>query len=206
MPRGARHHVLARHLLVQLVRLERWTAQPLIVSSACLPEAVRSSHVPAVRRSASTDWHRLLPLLPEHFVEIVEHFGAACDALQVIRRRKRNAVDQCPDANGFIAAEFVVLEVDVVNDLRNGAERRILARDAIEQHLEGALVALVREFRLEHVEAQLAFGSAIALAGDELEARVRVDETTDQPGARNTVDMYALPRDPGPVAQRCERL
>jgi len=75
-----------------------------MVSSACVPKAVRSSH------------SRLLSLLPEHFVEVVEHFGAARDALQVIRRRQRDAVDQCPDANGLLATEFAVLEIDVVNE------------------------------------------------------------------------------------------
>src|SRR6266545_300227 len=165
-----------------------------------------ASSCAGVRRAALTDRSRSLALLPEHFIEVVEHFSAARDALQIIWCRQRDAVDHCPDADGFIAPEFIVLEVDVVNDLRDGAQRRVLRCDAIEQHLEGALVALMCELGLEHVEAQLTFGGAIALAGNELEARVRVDETADQPCARNAVNVHALPRDPGSVAQRCKRV
>src|SRR6266545_8008869 len=87
-----------------------------------------ASSCAGVRRAALTDRSRLLALLPEHFIEVVEHFSAARDPLQVICRRQRDAVDQCPDADGFIAAEFVVLEIDVVDDLCDGAERRVFPR------------------------------------------------------------------------------
>src|SRR5215467_10911929 len=155
--------------------------------------------------SAELRRSRLLALLPERLIEAVEHFRAARDPLQVIRRGQRDAVDQGPHADRFVAAELVVLEVNVVNDLGDGAQRRILGRDAIEQHLEGALVALMCELGLEHVEAQLAFDRAIALAGNELEARIRVDETTDQPRAPDTVNVYTLPRHPCSIAQRRKR-
>ena len=66
-----------------------------------------------------------------------------------------------------------------------------------EQHLEGAAVALVGELGLEHVEAQLAGLGLVALRGDELEARLRVDEAPDQPGRADAVDVHPAPRHPG---------
>ena len=51
------------------------------------------------------------------------------------------------------------------------------------QHLEGAFVALVREISLEHVETQFALLRAVAFAGNELEAGLRVDEAAYHPSA-----------------------
>ena len=73
--------------------------------------------------------------------------------LRVILRRDADTFDQRPDAGHFGAAELVVLQVDVVDDLSNGAQRGVVERGALEQHLECAFVALVGEFGLEHVEA-----------------------------------------------------
>ena len=92
-----------------------------------------------------------------------------------------------------------------MDDFRDGAQRRVLQRTPLHQHLERAFVALVRELGLEHVEAQLAFVGAIAFAGYEFEARLGVDEPPYQPSAGNAIDVYALSRDPGPVAQRSKR-
>jgi hypothetical protein len=55
----------------------------------------------------------------------------------------------------------------------------------------------VGELRVEHVEAKLARARNVATRRDELEGRLRVDEAPDQPGARDAVDVYAFPRDPG---------
>src|SRR5262245_52078722 len=46
---------------------------------------------------------------------------------------------------------------------------------------------------------------AIALAGYEFEVRLGIDETPYQPSAGDAIDVYALSRDPGPVAQRPKR-
>src|SRR5215470_16740930 len=104
-----------------------------------------------------------------------------------------------------MAAEFIVLEVDVVNDLRDGAESRIFGPDTIEQYFKRAFLALVRKLSLEHVKAQLAFVWAITFARNEFEARLRINKAAYQPSAPNPIDVYALPRNPGFVAQRCKR-
>src|SRR5215467_642953 len=147
----------------------------------------------------------LSPLALEIFVEVVEDLGAARNALRIVLGRDADAFDQRPDAGDFGAAELAVLEIDVMDDFRDGAQRRVLQRGALHQHLERAFVALVRELGLEHVEAQLAFVGAIALAGYEFEVRLGIDETPDQPSAGDAIDVYALSRDPSPVAQRPKR-
>src|SRR5215469_9404468 len=147
----------------------------------------------------------LSAFLPEIFVEVVEDLAATRNPFRVVLGRDADAFDQRPYAGDFGAAELAVLEIDVMDDFRDGAQRRVLQRGALHQHLERAFVALVRELGLEHVEAQLAFVGAIALAGYEFEARLGVDEPPYQPSAGNAIDVYALSRDPGPVAQRPDR-
>src|SRR6476659_2784282 len=147
----------------------------------------------------------LSAFLPEVLVEVVEHFGTACKALRVIAGRGANAFHQRSDTRDFGPPELAILEVDVVNDLGNGAKRGILEAASIEQHLERAFVTLVGEFRLEHVETQFAFLRAVAFAGDEFEAGFRVDEAAYQPSAGDAVDVDALARDPGPVVKGFRR-
>ena len=74
------------------------------------------------------------------------------EALFVVAGRGADAGDQGPDPLGLGAGELAVLEVDVVHDLGDRAERGLAQARALEQHLEGAAVALVGELGLEHVE------------------------------------------------------
>src|SRR5262249_40546463 len=150
----------------------------------------------AISAMSNLFWRRR-PLAAEIFVEIVEDLAAARDPLRVILGGDADALDQRPDARDFGAAELAVLQVDVVNDLADGAQRRVLELAALEEHLERALVALMGELGLEHVEAQFAGVGAVAFARHELELRLRIDEAADQPGAGNAVDIDALPRHPG---------
>src|SRR5215813_5325554 len=162
-------------------------------------------HCCANSRVSSFEHGYLTTFFPEIFVEVVENFGAARDPLRVVLGRDADAFDQRSDAGDFGAAELAVLEIDVVDDLRDGAQRRVLQGAALQQHLERAFVALVGELGLEHVEAQLAFVGAIALAGYEFETRFGIDEAPYQPGAGDAIDIYALSRHPGPVAKRPKR-
>src|ERR1700745_3162587 len=118
----------------------------------------------------------LSAFLSEVLIKVIEHFGRACKALRVIARRGADALHQRSDTCDFGSTELAVLEVDVVDDLGDGAKRGILEAASMEQHLEGAFVALVREFSFEHVETQFALLRAVAFAGDEFEAGLRVDE------------------------------
>src|SRR3954471_22607896 len=143
----------------------------------------------------------LPPLLLEIFVKVVEHLGATRDAIRVILGRYADPFDQCPDASDLRPAEFVILQVDVVDDFRDGAQRGVFWRAALHQHLERALVALVGELGLEHVEAQFGRLRAISLPGYELEAGLWINETAYQPGAGDPIHIDALSRHPGPIAK-----
>src|SRR5262249_61574821 len=99
----------------------------------------------------------------------------------------------------FGAPELAVLQIDVVHDLADRAQRRVLDRRIVEQHLERAAVSLMRELRVIHVEADLAATGPIPPRRHELEARVRVDETLDEPRTRDAIDVDAAAGHPGPA-------
>src|SRR2546430_1461499 len=85
----------------------------------------------------------LSAFLPKVLVEVVEDFAPACNPLRVIPGRGADTLDQRSDTRDFGSTELAVLEVDIVDDLRDGARRCILEAASVEQHLEGAFVALV---------------------------------------------------------------
>src|SRR6478736_6710102 len=114
-------------------------------------------------------------LFLEVFIEVVEHLGAALDPFRIVLGRNADALDQRLDAGHLGTTELTVLEIDVMHDLADRPQCAVLRSGTIEQHLERALVALVGEFRLEHVEAQLAGLWAIPLARYEFESRFRID-------------------------------
>jgi hypothetical protein len=138
-----------------------------------------------------------MPRPPEGFVKTGKDGRALGEARFVVRVGGAKSSDEAIDARGFWPPVFPVLEVDVVDDLGDLVQGRIVQVEALHQHLEGAAIALVGVLRLEHVEAQLAGRRLVALAGHELEARLLVDEVPDKPGAGNAVDLDALACDPG---------
>src|SRR5262245_35505206 len=158
-----------------------------------------------ISRVSSFEHGFLSTFFPEVLVEVIEDLGAARNPFRVVLGRDADAFQQRPDAGDFGATELAVLEIDVMDDLRDGAQRRVLQRAPLQQHFERAFVALVGELGLEHVEAQLAFAGALPLAGYEFAVRLRIDETPYQPSAGDAIDIYALSRDPGPVAKRPKR-
>jgi hypothetical protein len=58
-------------------------------------------------------------------VKVLEQRRATCDALVVVLGRARDRRDHARDALGVGAAKLAVLEVDVVNDLCDGAQTGI---------------------------------------------------------------------------------
>ena len=92
----------------------------------------------------------------EILVKIVEHRSAALDPLGIVLACQAKAADQMGNAAGLFPGEFRILEVDVVNDLADRGERRIVQTGLGQQDFERAAVALVGVLGLEHVETQLA--------------------------------------------------
>jgi len=88
------------------------------------------------------------PLPLENLIEVVEHRGAALNTLGIVGGGGAYAVNQRFDAGNLGTAEFVVLEIDTVDDLGDCTQRGILKTGTLKEHLESALIAFVSEFRL----------------------------------------------------------
>ena len=88
------------------------------------------------------------PLPLENLIEVVEHRGAALNTLGIVGGGGAYAVNQRFDAGNLDTAEFVVLEIDTVDDLGDCTQRGILKTGTLKEHLESALIAFVSEFRL----------------------------------------------------------
>src|SRR5262249_2457171 len=129
-----------------------------------------------------------------------EHGAGALEPDLVLLVSQADAGHQPLEAERVLPAELCVLEVDVVDDLGDGPESRVLEAEAREQHLERAAISFMRELGLEHVEAELARLVPVVFRRDELEPSVAIDEPADEPTARHAVDVNALAGDPGPPA------
>src|SRR5262245_36152816 len=80
-------------------------------------------------------------------------------------------------------------------------ERRIrLEPEARQEHLERDAAAHVGEARAVEIEAHRPL-RAIARRVDPLEAGLAIDETLDEPGAREAIDPEILARGPGAPAE-----
>src|SRR4051812_48424651 len=182
-------------------------ATPIMIASAAstLRSRLRATARQASRRKrfpTSSSTMRSLPFPsaappPEILVEIVEDGAGALQPDLVLGMRHGDAVDQVLEAGVVRPPVLLVLQVDVVDDLPDGAQRRVGDLEARQQHLEGAELPLVGELTVEHVEAQLALAVAVVPRRDELELRLRVDAAPDEPGAGHAVHVDAGPGDPG---------
>src|SRR5436190_52160 len=115
--------------------------------------------------------------------------------------RHGDAGHQPLDSLNLGSSELRVLEIDVVNDLGDGTQGSIFGLELLDEDLERAAVPVVGVLRLEHVEPQFSRLGPVASAGDELEARLGVDESPDEPGAGHAVDVNALAGHPRAAAR-----
>src|ERR1700704_3294612 len=93
-------------------------------------------------------------LLAEVFVKVVEHRSASRDTLLIIFVGHREAGNEMSNAARLLAAEFGVLQVNVVHDVADRAERRVVKAGSREQHLERAAIPLMGKLGIEHIKAQ----------------------------------------------------
>src|SRR4051794_16974678 len=152
-------------------------------------ETVAAASISAIKISSAT-------LLAEGLVEVIEHGAATRDPLVVLAIGRADPGNQGANAGRLLAPELLVLEVDVVHDLADGAQRRVAEAGTAQEDLERAAVALVGELGFEHVEAQLAGIRHVAFSRHELKPGLRVDEAADQPRGSDPVDMDARAGDP----------
>src|SRR5260221_11923981 len=123
------------------------------------------------------------------FEQVVEDCGPSLQTLVVVLVVRADPGDQRVDARCFGALEFAVLQIDVVNDLRDRPQPTNVGHQASDQNLECAAIAFVRELGVEHVKSDLALFGPITARRNELEFRVPVDETLNEPSASNPLDM-----------------
>src|SRR5207245_4539408 len=114
----------------------------------------------------------------------------------VRRVQPHDATDDTLAPRRFVPSEFPVLAVDVVHELRERRERRVLEAEPSQERLERASVPFMRVLRLEHVEAQLAWRRRVVLRRDESESRGGIDETANEPGTRDPIHMHTDACDP----------
>src|SRR5262245_7089272 len=113
----------------------------------------------------------------------------------VIARDRADAVDRAAYARSLFAAELVVVQIEVMDDLADRRQRGVAKAHPLDEHLERATVADVRELGLEHVEAELAWLGQVPLRRHELHLCVGIDEATDEPRTRDPIDVHAGARD-----------
>src|SRR5256885_1544173 len=101
--------------------------------------------------SASACWSDerggIAELLHRLRVQTVEQCRAAFEPRGIIRGRCNDSGEHALDAHGVLTAKLAVVEVDVVHDLGELGECRIIELESTEQCLEGAAVALMRVLR-----------------------------------------------------------
>src|SRR5437867_4187761 len=120
-------------------------------------------------------------LSAEVLVQVVEHGGPTLQPGLIIPMAHGDARDQPVDAKRLGAVELRVLEVNVMHDLRNRHEGAVVEAEARHEDLKGAEVAVVRELRIKHVEAELLGLRLVTLGRYELDAGVGVDKPANQP-------------------------
>src|SRR5258707_7207669 len=104
------------------------------------------------RRAAGYEPSSASFLLVVH-VEVVEHLRRTLDACHVVVMRHGYTGHEHRDSSRFGPVKLRVFEVDVVHDFGDGPQRPVVEPQTIDQDLEGAAIAVVREVRVEHVEA-----------------------------------------------------
>src|ERR1041385_2152870 len=113
-----------------------------------------------------------------------------------------DAIDHQGDAGRFRTLVFLLTQIDVVYDLRDGAQRRVLPlRTQRQERLKRAHITRVRELAFEHVEAHLAWRMCVTRRIDEDEHGVGIAEAPDQPCRGHPVDFDAAAGPPRATAK-----
>ena len=107
-----------------------------------------------------------------------------------------DAPDQALNPARLRPAKQLVLAVDVVHDLAEGAQRGITHVEALDQRLKRAVFADVRVRRRRSCRSEARQGAALPARRHEFESRLGIDEASDQPRARDAVDVYVGARHP----------
>src|SRR5439155_685268 len=129
---------------------------------------------------------RLRLLLLQDRVETVEDRHAALEQVVVVRRGLGERADGEIHARRLVACELAVVQIRLVDDLRDELDPPVLEPESLDQRLERAVLAVMPEIRAEHVEGDALAGGIRRIREGKL--RVGIAEALDEPGRRDAVD------------------
>ena len=117
-----------------------------------------------------------------------------CEHFVVIGMGREKPADHQIDPARLIARELAVAKVCLVDDLRESREAAIPKAGPLDECLEGAVVPDVAELGTGRIELDCLRGKLPRIR--EHERGVGIDETLNEPGRGNAVDVGAATRDP----------
>src|SRR5438094_453105 len=107
---------------------------------------------------------------------------------------REKSADHQIDPARLVSRELAVAKVRLVDDLRESREAAIPKAGPLDECLEGAVVPDVAELGTGRIELDCLRGKLPRIR--EHERGVGIDETLDEPGRGNAVDVGAATRDP----------
>src|SRR6266404_6151883 len=144
-----------------------------------------------------TSSERSCALLAKERVQIVQHRGSAFYSCVIVVVCLDDPADESRDPGSLGAIELLVLAVDVVHDFADRAECHASQTELANKRLKRAVLSDVRVFGIEHVESKLATFRFVSARRNELESRLHIYESANQPRARDAIYMHVLTSDPG---------
>src|SRR5512132_2088450 len=144
-----------------------------------------------------TSCKRSCALLAKERVQVVEHRRSAFYSCVILLVCLDDPGDQSRDPRGLGSIEAIVFAVNVVDCLADRAQCHVAQTELTNKCLKRAVLADMRVFSFEHVEAELATFRLVSAGRNELESRLSVYETADKPRTGDAVHVHVLTSDPG---------
>src|SRR5438094_1452927 len=116
----------------------------------------------------------------QHRIEPVEDRHPPLEQLVVFLGARREASNGEIDARGLVAGELAVVQISLVDDLRNDFHAPVHDPEPLDQRLERAVLAVVSEVGAQDIERD-ALPRGVGRIR-EREFRLRIVETPDEPG------------------------
>src|ERR1043166_803350 len=135
------------------------------------------------------------------FVEIVENCSCPLQSRFVVFVSHGDTRYELLDAGRLLTAKLRIFQINVMNNFRNSVGGWIINSGPFDQNLQSATVTLMRELRIEHVEAKFVRQHFVSLCRNELEFCIAIDEATDKPPARHAIYVNALAGNPSLALQ-----
>src|SRR5438046_6220544 len=126
-------------------------------------------------------------------VERVEALKTATQNLLIGKSFFCPTLEHTINSDALGALKFVVIEIGIVNHFSHLVDDLVLDPEPFEQCLERAVISLMREFTVEHVERHDSTIRRNRFRKDKL--RFGIDKLADQPGRTNAIDFRARTRD-----------